>query len=252
MRNKIIAYTVGVTCHLAFVASIALMAYMIFEGLSKSFFPLGKYGGYVNILLLLQFPLLHSFFLSPRGRRILEMPFPKAIAKDLFTTSFSLFSSLQLLCVFLFWTPTSNPWFIPHGALLYVWSGVYIAAWGLLIVALSEAGMAMHSGSLGWRAVARREKPQYPPLCKTGLHSSCRHPIYLAFALILITAPVWSFDHLMLAVVWVGYCLVGPLFKEQRQIKIFKSDYTGLRQSTPYIIPRLFSVRLRWPFALRR
>lgn len=238
MRNKTIALTVGLTCHSMFAVAILLMAYALFGGLTQGFLPLGQHGRVINIFLLLQFPLFHSFLLSKTGRRILESPFPREIARDLSSTTFSLFSSLQLILVFLFWTPDREIWFAPTGGLLAAWTLLYAGSWVLLIVALSEAGMAMHTGLLGWWAILRGIKPQYPKPSSKGLHSSCRHPIYFAFLLIILTAPVWSFDHFVLALVWVAYCLIGPLFKERRQRKIFGIEVTAQKKNMPYIIPR--------------
>lgn len=240
MKNKIIAYCVGITCHVLFALAICVMAYALFEGLTVSFFPIGENGRVLNILLLAQFPLLHSFLLSKKGRRILEVPYPKEIAKDLSTTTFSLISSLQLLLVFLLWTPNQQIWFSPSGSILYIWTSFYIASWILLIVALSEAGMAMQTGSLGWWAVAHGKKPEYPKLCEKGLHNQCRHPIYLAFSLIILTAPIWSFDHLAISIVWVTYCFLGPLLKEQRYNKMLKNEYQLYQKNTPYMLPKAF------------
>jgi len=239
MRNKLIAYCIGILCHIAFIMAIASMAYMLANGLTSSILPIGGlYGRYINLILLIQFPMLHSFFLTPIGRKILILPFPKEIGKDLITTTYALIASLQLLVVFVFWTPNQNVWYLPSRILLIPWITTYFISWVILIKALSEAGMAMHSGSLGWRSIVTGRKVVYPRIPTSGLHNQCRHPIYLAFSLIILTAPVWSFDHFLFTTVWGLYCLIGPKFKEHRIKKKSGEEYKVIQKNTPYFIPR--------------
>lgn len=239
MVNKLIAYGLGILCHLAFFVAIGSMAYMLATGLTSGILPIGgPYGRLTNILLLIQFPVLHSFFLTPMGKKILVSPFPKEIARDLLTTAYALVSSIQLLAVFVFWTPARNAWFVPPDPIFFPWVLVYGISWIVLMKALAEAGMAMHTGALGWRSVVTGKQPVYPRIPTAGLHSQCRHPIYLAFSLIILTAPIWSFDHVMLASIWVLYCLIGPKFKERRIQERSREQYDKIKQSTPYLIPR--------------
>ncbi len=242
MKNKVIAYSMGIACHLLFASAIFVMAIDLFEGATISFFPLGEYGRALNILLLLQFPIFHSFFLSKTGRRLLEKPFPQEIGGALTSTTFSLISSVQILLVFLFWTPSSEIWFAPSGMLLYLMTALYGISWVLLIIAIKEAGISLQTGALGWMSIVKGEKPKYPRFCETGLHGKCRHPIYLSFALIILTGPVWGVDHLILAIIWVTYCVAGPLLKERRYLKIYGAAYQLFRQRTPYLLPKLFSI----------
>lgn len=243
MRNKLIAYSIGILCHLAFFMAIGSMAYMLATGLTSGILPIGgAYGRLINTLLLIQFPVFHSFFLTPIGKKILVSPFPKEIAKDLITTTYAFVASIQLLVVFVFWTPATNAWFVPPHSIFLPWILVYGISWIILMKALAEAGMAMHTGALGWRSVVTGKQVVYPQIPTAGLHSQCRHPIYLAFSLIILTAPVWSFDHFMLASIWVLYCLIGPKFKERRIQARSKDQYEKIKQHTPYLIPRGFHI----------
>lgn len=210
---------------------------MLFSGLTQGVFPSHRFGLLIDILLVLQFPIFHSFFLSKRGRRFLQFLFPKEIGKDLVTTTFGLVASVQLLVVFLFWTPLGGVWFKPYGILLYIWSGFYIASWGLLVRALWEAGLELHTGALGWTAVVREKRPEYPKPAMHGLHGACRQPIYLCFSLIILTAPVWGIDHVIIAVTWVLYCVIGPRLKEKRLLNVYGDSYREYQERTSYMIP---------------
>ena len=60
----------------------------------------------INIFLLLQFPILHSFLLTNSGRRVLRFFAPRNYAKTLETTIYATIASIQLLLLFLLWTPS--------------------------------------------------------------------------------------------------------------------------------------------------
>lgn len=237
MNKKVLAVIIGLVCHTLFLCVVSLMAYMIFFGVTKGIFPLGSYGRFWNVLLLLQFPIGHSFLLSQNGRRMLARMLPGQFGRDMLTTTFALVASLQLCAVFLFWSPDGAVWFAASGAVLYIFSGLYALSWLLLIRSLFEAGLSLQTGYLGWLSVVRGKKPEYPPPPFEGLHGRCRQPIYLSFVLILLTAPVWGVDHLILSIVWVSYCLIGPLFKEKRFLRLHGSDFEKYQQSTPYFLP---------------
>jgi hypothetical protein len=53
-----------------------------------------------DLLLLIQFPLLHSFLLSRGGRAALASVFPQELGKHLVTTTFVMCASVQLLLLF--------------------------------------------------------------------------------------------------------------------------------------------------------
>ena len=71
-----------------------------------------------------------------------------------------------------------------------------------------------------------------------GLFARCRQPIYLGFALVLWTAPVWSLDWLCLTVGWSVYCVVGPRLKEARWARLHGARFTEYQATVPYLLPR--------------
>ena len=71
-----------------------------------------------------------------------------------------------------------------------------------------------------------------------GLFARCRQPIYLGFALVLLTAPCWSLDWLLLAAGWCGYCAIGPRLKEARWERLFGEQFRSYRATVPFLLPR--------------
>jgi protein-S-isoprenylcysteine O-methyltransferase Ste14 len=78
---------------------------------------------------------------------------------------------------------------------------------------------------------------RFPGLATRGLFAACRQPIYLGFALTLWTGPVWTPDHLLLAVLWSTYCLLGPLLKEKRFLRFHGAEFAAYRRAVPYMLP---------------
>jgi protein-S-isoprenylcysteine O-methyltransferase Ste14 len=212
---------------------------MMFFGMSRSFGLLNAPWSYLaNALLLVQFPLLHSMLLSRRGRAVLGRLAPHGLGERLATTTYALIASVQIGLLFALWSPSGTVWWRASG---FVFGGLcclYAVAWLLLLKSIIDAGFALQTGLLGWRAVARHRALVYPPMPVTGLFRLCRQPIYVAFALTLWTVPTITPDQLVVSLVLSSYCLVGPLLKEARFARQFGEPFACYQQNVPYWLPR--------------
>jgi len=239
-KQRGIALLYGVFCHLSFAVGIAAMMLGLYTGLRLGRGPLtGLAAVFVDVLLVLQFVVVHSFLLSKRGRALLARLAPFGLGPALSTTSFSAISSLQLLLTFAAWSPIGPVWWEPHGALRVALTIAYAASWGLLLKSMADAGLALQTGFIGWGAVVRDRAPHYGDFPARGLFRYLRQPIYLAFALTLWTGPVWTPDHLLLAAVWTLYCVAGPALKERRYRAAYGERFERYRRLVPYWFPAL-------------
>ena len=237
-RQRLTALAYGAVCHLAFALGIAAMMASLYTGLTLGRGPFtGALGWAFNLGLLAQFVLVHSFLLHARGRALLAHLVPAGIGAELRTTSFALIASLQLLLVFAAWSPSGTVWWEPHGVVRAIASVAYGASWLFLLKTMADAGVPLQTGFLGWSAVARGRAPQYPSFPTRGTFRYTRQPIYLAFALTLWTGPVWTPDHLFIAVAWTLYCLFGPTLKERRYLQFYGSRFERYRALVPYWLP---------------
>ncbi|MBI5363673.1 MAG: isoprenylcysteine carboxylmethyltransferase family protein [Planctomycetes bacterium] len=234
----------GIATHGAFAVAVGAMAFALHAGLHV--FPRRTGLGLAiaaDFALLLQFPLLHSLLLT-RGARPewLRRALLGAQGDPLATTRFVLVSALQLLLVFLAWQPLA-PWSarLPDGALLVLNEVLFAASWGLLVWAMHTAGMAVQSGSLGWTSLWRDETPRFPRFEPRGLYRVTRHPIYVAFTLVLWTAPTWTLDRVLLASVWTLYGILGARRKEARLLARHGDPYREYAARTPFWIPLPFA-----------
>src|SRR5665213_2320260 len=236
LRISAIAY--GIACHVLFALGVGTMVAAMFFGMSRS---LGQvpapWSILANALLLAQFPIAHSVLLTPLGSRLLKILAPAAISSRLSTTTYALIASIQVLLLFTFWTPTGIVWWRAEGPALWLLVALYTVAWLLLLKAIWDAGLAVQTGFLGWWAIANNRMPKFPPMPKTGLFRIMRQPIYVAFALTVWTVPTWTPDQLAVALALTGYCLLGPLLKEERFRRRFGQQFETYAAMTPYWLP---------------
>ena len=240
-RKRIaIALLYGAATHLAFAVAVLAMIQGLNGGLQAGRGTLhGATAWYANSLLIVQFPLLHSFLLSRGGRRLLALLAPRELGRDLAPTTFALIASLQLVATFVAWSPSGIVLAAPTGLKLWVMRAAFVASWIFLLRALSDAGLGLQTGAIGWLAAWRGERPRFGPFPTHGLFSRCRQPIYLGFALTLWTGPVRTLDGLLLALTWTTYCVAGPLHKELRWLEWFGESFARYRAQVPYFLPRI-------------
>ncbi len=239
-RHIVAAVAMGLACHVAFLAAVASMACALLTGLQLGAGHLhGTAAVLVDLLLVLQFPLLHSYLLSARGRIWLSRLSPVGHGRTLAPTTYVLVGCVQLLLTFWAWTPSGVVWHAPHGVAGGVQYGLFAAAWLFLVKALWDAGLGVQSGAVGWWALLRGREVEYGGMPVRGLFACCRQPIYLGFALVMGTAPCWTPDWLLLAAVWIAYCAIGPRWKESRWQRLFGDRFRAYRATVPYLLPRL-------------
>jgi protein-S-isoprenylcysteine O-methyltransferase Ste14 len=213
-----VALLYGAISHAAFLVAVATMIYSLYGGLQIGF---GRCHGTMrllcNSLLLIQFPLLHSLLLHKSTRWLLNCVAPSGIARQLQPTTYVLVASLQLLAVFLLWSPGGEILWEPGGIIFAVHLVLFVVAWILLGKSMWDAHLGIQTGYLGWLTVWRNEpRIRWPGLPTTGLFRICRQPIYFSFMLTLWTGPIWTWDKLFVAGLWTAYCYWGPVLKEQR------------------------------------
>lgn len=242
--RRLYALVAGAACHLAFAAAVLAMMVAMARGMTPGIgLCLGRvpqpWAAVADAALLLQFPLLHSWLLTRRGGDALGRLGPGGLGKPLATTTYALIASLEVLALFGLWTPSGVVWARVEGPAKLAIYAADACGWLLLLKAISDAGLALQTGALGWRAVWREEAPRFPPMPERGLFRHVRQPIYLAFAITTWATPVWTPDQLAVATTLTAYCLLGPLLKEARFRRRHGARFEAYRAAVPYWAPRL-------------
>ena len=239
-RNKTWAICYGAFCHLIFLVAGLSMFFTILTGFTYSFGTLSGLGSLsANIFLLLQFPIGHSFFLTNKGMKFLDLLAPKDYAKTLRTTIYASLASLQLIALFIFWSPSNMVvWNVDYPLNLFMVM-LNLLSWTLLTISSIQAGYQLQTGSLGWVSLYKNEMLRYPSMPKTGLFSLIRQPIYFSFCLVLWSSPMMTLDLFIVAVSYSCYCFFGPFFKELRFRRLYGQEFESYKSRTPYFLPRV-------------
>jgi hypothetical protein len=240
LKRKILALAYGFLCHAIFLIAGLTMVVVMGSGmtLGQGSVP-DSWALWANVLLLLQLPTGHSFFLTDRGRRALKRFAPSSIACDMVPTVYVIIAALQVFALFVFWTPSGIIWWQAQGSLLPVFLALFALSWALLGLSTLNAGMELQSGFNGWSAVFLGRHVRYPDMPTTGMFRFTRNPIYVSFALTTWTVPVWTPDQLLVAVALTSYCILGPILKEARYRRIHGNRFEEYARHVPYWLPRI-------------
>jgi hypothetical protein len=239
LRRRLFALGHGLLCHGLFAAAVIAMARGLFLGMTSGIGGLeGAAAVAANILLLAQFPLLHSWLLAGGGARVYRHLVPAEYARTLAPTLYVTIASMQVLALFLLWSPIGEPFWEVEGSLRTLCWVLSAASWLALAKSMKDANLALQSGALGWLALLRGGRPDYGPLPTRGLFALCRQPIYLSFAAITWTGPVWTVDHAIVTMGLTAYCVLGPIAKEKRFERIHGDAFREYRARVPYFLPR--------------
>ena len=242
-QEKVIAIIYALFCHGIFAVAGLLMFFTLFFGFSSQISPSEKFSGIpFNVILLLQFPLMHSFLLSKKGKIFLRLFYSRNFAGKLDTTIYATIASAQLFLLFFFWKPSGILLWKADGVFYILLTLCYLLGWLLLTVSSFQAGLSVQTGALGWVSVFRNIDIKYPNMPNFGLFRIIRHPIYFSFSIILWLSPYFTVDKIIVAIIYTFYCVSAPLFKERRFVAIYGEKFLKYKASTPYFIPRLRSL----------
>ncbi|MBX9925231.1 MAG: isoprenylcysteine carboxylmethyltransferase family protein [Hyphomicrobiaceae bacterium] len=225
-------------CHGLFGLAILSMTGNMFFGMT---FGQGRLEGWLaviaNGLLIAQFAGGHSLLLTRGGNGVLKRLAPRAFAADLLPTTYVIVASLQLLALFVLWSPSGIVWWRAEGTAFWLLAGLALVCWALLGKAILDSGFGLQSGLIGWWAVLRGRRTVYPDMPESGLFRIVRQPIYVAFALGCWAVAIWTPDQLAIALTFTTYCVLAPLHKEARFRRLYGARFEAYAQRVPYWLP---------------
>jgi hypothetical protein len=202
-RRVTIAICWGALTHGLFVLAIAVLVNALYHGMRTGLGTLhGAKAWAVDALLVIQFPLLHSFLLTPRGPQLARAARAARTRPRPRPDHVALIASAQTARDLRAVVAERH-----HVARSQRRLGVdparsFVASWVFLSKALYDAGLGMQTGYAGWLSVVRNRPLAFGDFPTHGLFRRCRQPVYLGFALVLWTGPVHTLDGLLLAMTW--------------------------------------------------
>ncbi|MEX0943803.1 MAG: methanethiol S-methyltransferase [Pseudomonadales bacterium] len=191
----------------------------------------------IDVLLLALFALQHSIMARPAFKRWWTRLIPAAVERSTYT----LFSSLALIVLFVFWQPLGGVvWQVDNPIGVFaLWTGF---GFGWLLVLISTF-LINHFDLFGLRQVWTYFRGQlYTPLRfgTPGPYKLVRHPLYLGWLFAFWCIPVMTITHLVFALVTTAYILLAIRWEERDLVTALGEDYRAYRREVPMIVPLRF------------
>jgi methanethiol S-methyltransferase len=187
-----------------------------------------------NIAILGIFAVQHSVMARPTFKRWWTRLVHPAAERSTYT----LFSSLALILVFLLWQPMGGViWDVEHPvgeAMLYA-----LFTFGWLLVLFSTF-LINHFDLFGLRQVwiYLRGKPYMPLQFTTpGPYRIVRHPLYLGWLIAFWATPTMTAAHLVFAILTTAYILIAIQLEERNLVAYHGDQYAAYRRRVPMIVP---------------
>ena len=125
-----------------------------------------------------------------------------------------------------------NSGFGVDGAIVPIVIGVGVAVLGIGIVLIVS----------GTSALGRNLTPYPAPLedgemVEHGAYRWVRHPLYLAFLMLIWSYPTLTPDRLLLNVLWTAWVVVGTMWEERDLVAEFGDTYRYYQRRVPMLIP---------------
>lgn len=180
----------------------------------------------LDILLLSAMSLPHSFLLDSKWR----LKGQKVVPAQIYITLYSLHASVSLILLFWLWQPLGGEIYRLEGVARYLMIALNALSWLYMGHALYSTGALKHNGVEQWFNYLKGKTTRHEiPYDKAYRH--CRHPIFLAFFLMIWLVPQMSLGRLVIAIYWSVYLVYGTLRKEEKLLR--NSRYAHYVRAVP-------------------
>lgn len=186
-----------------------------------------------NIALFSMFALHHSVFARQRVRAWMARLVPPGLERAVYVWV----ASALFLVVCLNWRPVPGVLYSLTGTLAL--PGYIVQAAGLLLTMRSAAALGV--GDLAGVRLMSGHGDVVPPLKRSGLYGFVRHPLYLAWLLMVFGAPHMTMTRFVFAVVSTMYLAAAVPLEERGLIRAFGDDYRAYRRQVRWrMVPGIY------------
>ena len=188
----------------------------------------------IDLGLLSLFAIQHTLMARPGFKRWWTTLVPEPIERSTYVLATSI--SLALLCWQ--WRPMKELiWNVDNATGKAILFAFFFFGWGL---ALLSSFVINHFDLFGLRQVwfyLRNQKYSTVEFQMKSLYKYIRHPLVLGIIVGSWVTPRMTMGHLLLAVTFTAYILVGIRFEEHDLVHFFGENYTNYRCRVPMLIP---------------
>lgn len=232
---SIIAYLIGFVSLLIWILSISnLIPEISIDRIPEMSLPLALAK---NIGLVLLFTIPHSVM----ARKSIKDQITRILPQTIERSTYVLQSGLFLFLLVWQWEPLGgNIWSIAVGTPLY-YSMYFLFFMGWIILFISTF-LINHFDLFGLRQTYMElMNKTYKPLefRIVAFYKYVRHPLYAGIILGLWATPLMTMTHLVLAILFTTYIIIGVMFEEKDLMKQFGEKYSTYKKKTPMLIPFL-------------
>jgi protein-S-isoprenylcysteine O-methyltransferase Ste14 len=182
----------------------------------------------VDTALFSAFALHHSIF----ARTGLKAALTRVLPATLERSAYVWIASLLFLGVCAWWQPIAGVAWRLNGAWRMAAFAAQLAAGLVTLVAARQLGMLRLAGVR--QTLATTRPAPSPTLDETGLYGLVRHPIYLAWLVLVWAAPAMTGTRAAFAILSSAYLFVAVPFEERDLRRVFGKAYAD------------YSRRVRW------
>lgn len=188
----------------------------------------------INLGLLSLFVIQHTIMARPGFKRWWIKLIPEPMERSTYVLATSII--LALLCWQ--WHPmTDLIWSVDNETGKAILFGFSFLGWGLV---LFSSFVINHFDLFGLRQVwSYLRNQEYSPVQfqMKSLYKYIRHPLVLGIIVGSWATPRMTMGHLLLAVTFTAYILVGIQFEEHDLVHFFGESYTNYRRRVPMLVP---------------
>ena len=198
----------------------------------------------IDLLLALQYAVIHSLLLHPRTRKRLS----RWISRPFYGSFYCNVTCATLLFAIAYWQPVGGVLYDARSttAGLAVQACFY-GSWAALFYSLHLSGLGYQTGLTPWWYWLRRLPQPKRTFEERGAYRLFRHPIYLSFLGLIWFTPLMTIDHALLTAVWTVYIFLGSHLKDERLAFYLGDSYREYQSRVPG-----YPLLRRTPLGIRR
>lgn len=191
---------------------------------------------FTDVLLIALFGLQHSLMVRPSFKKWFNSLVPEVAQRSTYT----LLSAFFLMLIIYFWMPIEGQlWHFESGIFFWILSALYVLGWSVATLATFQID---HFELFGlhqiWRYVKKLPEPE-AEFTEKGFYKYMRHPIQAGTMLGLWATPSMSAGHLLFALVFTLYILIGLHYEERDLVKTLGDAYVDYKKRVPMLFPKL-------------
>lgn len=238
--GRVLIMLVALVCYTAFFVSFAYLVGWVggFDfmptHINKGMSAAPATAALINVGLIALFGIQHSVMARPGFKAAWTKIVPAASERSIYC----LFTAVVLVLLYTYWHPIEGSvWSVTNEtARMAIWA-VFWIGWGILFIA---TWLLNHFELFGlqqaWQNLTGKQAAS-PEMRTPFFYKVVRHPIYTGFFIAFWATPDMTYSHMLAAVGFTIYIMIGISYEEKDLLDIFGDQYAEYRKRVGAFIP---------------